>query len=104
MNFDMTTGEPGSIQVMEECFLSAIDHYSEAIELNSNDHLLFSNRSAAYAYIGKFTEALEDAEQCHKLKPDWPMVSERGRHVAAQYSVTVAMALLCAVITIICSN
>lgn len=56
-------------------FLLAIDRYTEAITLNRNNHVLFSNRSAAYARVGKFAEALQDAKRCHELKPDWPKVS-----------------------------
>ena len=59
-------------------FLLAIDRYTEAITLNRNNHVLFSNRSAAYARVGKFTEALEDAKRCHELKHDWPKVSNHG--------------------------
>ena len=55
-------------------FLLAIDRYTQAITLNRNNHVLFSNRSAAYARVGKFSEALEDAKRCHELKPDWPKV------------------------------
>ena len=57
-------------------FLQAIQRYTEAITLNKNNHTLFSNRSAAYARVGKFTEALEDAHRCHELKPDWPKVRD----------------------------
>jgi stress-induced-phosphoprotein 1 len=56
-------------------FLQAIERYTEAISLNRNNHLLFYNRSAAYARVGKFAEALEDAKRCHELKPDWPKVT-----------------------------
>ena len=59
-------------------FLQAIDRYTEAITLNRNNYLLFSNRSAAYARVGKFAEALEDAKRCHELKSDWPKVGRRG--------------------------
>lgn len=55
-------------------FLLAIERYTAAITLNRNNHVLFSNRSAAYARVGKFAEALEDAKRCHELKPDWPKV------------------------------
>ena len=55
-------------------FLQAIDRYTEAITLNRNNHLLFSNRSAAYSRVGKFSEALDDAKRCHELKHDWPKV------------------------------
>ena len=55
-------------------FQQAIDRFTEAITLNRNDHVLFSNRSYAYAKMGCFTEALEDARRCQELKPDWPKV------------------------------
>lgn len=55
-------------------FLLAIERYTDAITLNKNNHVLFSNRSAAYARVGKFSEALEDAQRCHELKLDWPKV------------------------------
>lgn len=49
----------------------AIRLYSEAINLDPQNHVLFSNRSAAYAKAGKYTEALQDAEKTVSLKPDW---------------------------------
>ena len=58
-------------------FLQAIERYTEAITLNRNNHLLFSNRSAAYSRVGKFREALDDAKRCRELKPDWPKVRAR---------------------------
>lgn len=55
-------------------FLQAIEKFTEAITLDHNNHTLFSNRSAAYARVGKFSEALKDAQRCHELKRDWPKV------------------------------
>ena len=61
--------------VEEGDFLAAIERFTEAITLNRNNYQLFGQRSAAYARIGRFTEALEDAKRCHELKPDWSKVS-----------------------------
>lgn len=55
--------------------MQAIERFTEAITLDRNNYLLFSNRSAAYARVGRFPEALDDARRCHELKPDWPKVS-----------------------------
>ena len=56
-------------------FLQAIERFTEAITLDHSNHTLFSNRSAAYARVGRFSEALKDAQRCHELKRDWPKVS-----------------------------
>lgn len=52
----------------------AIKYYSEAIQLDSANHILFSNRSAAFAKAGKYREALVDAEKTISLKKDWGKV------------------------------
>ncbi|CAF1148590.1 unnamed protein product [Adineta steineri] len=49
----------------------AIDLYSQAIALDEKNHVLFSNRSAAYTKLGKYEDALKDAEECITLKPDF---------------------------------
>ena len=56
-------------------FDSAVVYCTEAISLDGSNHVLFNNRSAAYARVGNFAAALEDAKRCQQLKPDWPMVS-----------------------------
>ena len=56
-------------------FLQAIERFTEAITLDHSNHTLFSNRSAAYARVSKFAEALKDAQRCHELKRDWPKVN-----------------------------
>lgn len=52
-------------------FQEAITHFTKAIECNPNDHVFYSNRSACYASLGKYNEALQDAKKCVELKPDW---------------------------------
>ncbi|MCD7450489.1 Hsp70-Hsp90 organizing protein 3 [Datura stramonium] len=52
-------------------FTDAVRHFTEAINLSPTNHVLYSNRSAAYASLNKFSEALADAEKTVELKPDW---------------------------------
>lgn len=49
----------------------AVEKYSEAVALDPENHVLYSNRSAAYAKMEKYQEALTDAEKTVQLKPDW---------------------------------
>ncbi|CAB3981473.1 stress-induced-phospho 1 [Paramuricea clavata] len=50
----------------------AIQNYTEAIKLDPNNHVFYSNRSAANAKNGCYDEALADAKKTVELKPDWP--------------------------------
>lgn len=59
-----------------ECFAAknyheAIKHFTKAIDLNSEDHVFYSNRSACYACLEEYDKALVDAQICVDIKPDW---------------------------------
>ena len=45
--------------------------YTKAIHMDSANHILYSNRSAAYASLEQWEKALEDADKTVELKPDW---------------------------------
>lgn len=53
-------------------FDEAVRHFTAAIDLAPSNHVLYSNRSAAYASLHRYAEALSDAEKTVELKPDWP--------------------------------
>jgi stress-induced-phosphoprotein 1 len=55
-------------------YQEGIDAFSEAIKLAPNNHVLYSNRSACYASLKKYDEALADANKTVELKRDWPKV------------------------------
>ncbi|KAI0723475.1 activator of Hsp70 and Hsp90 chaperone [Earliella scabrosa] len=49
----------------------AIELFSQALEIDPNNFVLWSNRSAAKAGKRQWAAALEDAEQCIKINPTW---------------------------------
>ena len=50
---------------------TAVERYTRALELSPGDPKLFSNRSASYAFMGKYRDAKHDAEECVKMDPEW---------------------------------
>jgi stress-induced-phosphoprotein 1 len=48
------------------------EKFSQAIELDPTNHVLYSNRSGSYASLKQFDKALEDATKVVEIKPDWP--------------------------------
>lgn len=62
----------GNAELSAERYDEAIATYTEAIALDGENHVLFSNRSAAYAMTGKYEEALKDAEETIRVNPTWP--------------------------------
>ncbi|XP_034949573.1 stress-induced-phosphoprotein 1 [Chelonus insularis] len=63
--------DKGNAALQAEKYDDAIKFYTEAIAIDGNNHVLYSNRSAAYAKAQKFEQALEDAEKTVSLKSDW---------------------------------
>ncbi|CAC5378434.1 STIP1 [Mytilus coruscus] len=52
-------------------FEEAIRKYTEAIALDPENHVLYSNRSAALTKAARYLEALGDADKTIEIKPDW---------------------------------
>jgi stress-induced-phosphoprotein 1 len=73
--------DKGNAALQAGKFDDAIKFYTEAIALDENNHVLYSNRSAAYAKAGKYRPALEDAEKTVQLKPDWGKVGAFGMFI-----------------------
>lgn len=63
--------EKGNAALSSGNYDDAIKHYTSAIEMDPKNHVLFSNRSAAYAKAGNYKLALEDANQTVSLNPSW---------------------------------
>lgn len=45
--------------------------YTQAVEIDPDNHVLYSNRSAAYMKTDSKSKALKDAERCVELAPEW---------------------------------
>ncbi|ROV95932.1 hypothetical protein VSDG_05186 [Cytospora chrysosperma] len=62
----------GNKAIAAKNFDEAIDKFTQAIALAPDNHILYSNRSAAYASKRDYDNALQDANKTTELKPDWP--------------------------------
>ncbi|KAF0897455.1 hypothetical protein E2562_037354 [Oryza meyeriana var. granulata] len=58
-------------KAVEEDYAGAAIFYTEAIKLDPADATLYSNRSLCHLRSGRAQEALEDANACTRLRPEW---------------------------------
>ena len=72
MNDSNSLKEKGNAAFATKDYKKAITYFTDAIQVDSSNHVLWSNRSACYASLGDFTMAKTDAEECVRLKSDWP--------------------------------
>lgn len=49
----------------------AIGWYTKSVELDSNYHVSYSNRSQAYFQLGDYENAKKDGQSCVRVKPDF---------------------------------
>lgn len=71
----------------------AIDHYTSAINLDGANHVYYSNRSAAYLKHGDAQNALDDANACLGLNPEFTKgYSRKGAalHALKRYNDSIA--------------
>lgn len=65
--------------------INTSDKFTQAIAIEPSNHILYSNRSAAYASKKDYQHALEDAEKVTEIKPDW--AKGWGRKGAAMHGL-----------------
>jgi len=61
----------GNTAFQQGKFDEAVQYFTEAINLDPGNHILYSNRSGAFCSLKKWKEALEDANKTIQLKADW---------------------------------
>ena len=75
MNASQQAKQRGARCYAAKDYANAVTYFTEAIErADSNDmdlHLYHSNRCAAYQQLGRWREALDDAEATTQIKPTW---------------------------------
>lgn len=49
----------------------AISKFTQAIDIDPDNVIFYSNRSAAYMKVDSISKALHDAEKCIELDPKW---------------------------------
>lgn len=64
---------PARLARLSSCLLTCTysEKFTQAIELDPSNHVLYSNRSGAYASLKDYEHALEDANKVVEIKPDW---------------------------------
>lgn len=55
-------------------YTTAVDLYTEGIEHEPSNAVLFSNRSAAFLNLGFYDKSKRDAEMCIQLDQKWSKV------------------------------
>ncbi|XBJ18359.1 hypothetical protein VPH35_009549 [Triticum aestivum] len=61
----------------KEDYFSAAGSYSVAMMLDPDDATMYSNRSLCSLRMGDGDKALVDANECRKMRPDWPTACYR---------------------------
>lgn len=69
--------DKGNAALAANNFGEAVKLYTEAINLDPSNAVLYSNRSAAYAKGEQYDLALADATKAVDLKPDWSKAYSR---------------------------
>ncbi|XP_073526234.1 uncharacterized protein [Phyllobates terribilis] len=52
-------------------YQAAVDAYTQAIDFDPSDAVLYSNRSLCWLRLGQAEQALDDAKICRSLRPNW---------------------------------
>ncbi|KND03016.1 uncharacterized protein SPPG_02087 [Spizellomyces punctatus DAOM BR117] len=67
----------GNKEMAAKKYADAIDLYSQAIELDGENAVFYSNRAAAYSQVSKFEEAVADAKRAVEVDPGYSKAYSR---------------------------
>src|SRR3990167_6498588 len=70
----------GNAAMAQNNFVDAVKYYSDAIALDPNNYVLYSNRSAAQVSLGNFEDALQDGEKTVSINPGWGKVLQHHKY------------------------
>jgi stress-induced-phosphoprotein 1 len=62
----------GNKAFQEKNYARAIELYTDAIDMDPQNHTLYSNRSGSYCASRKYAQAAADARKVIEIKADWP--------------------------------
>ncbi|CAK1542139.1 unnamed protein product [Leptosia nina] len=63
--------EKGNDCVKNGKYIEAVLHYTQAIKMDPNNYILYSNRSFAFLKLDQHFLSLQDANETIKLQPQW---------------------------------
>ncbi|CAJ0847006.1 15983_t:CDS:2 [Entrophospora sp. SA101] len=70
----------GNRKVAEKDYEAAVKLYQQAIDINGNNAVYYSNRAAAYAQLGKHNKAIDDALRSTQIDPSYSKAYSRLGH------------------------
>lgn len=53
-------------------YAEAADRFTQGLQFDPTNAVLYSNRSACYSHLRQWDKALEDANRCLQYRPEWP--------------------------------
>ena len=59
----------GNVSFKNGDYAQAVVHYTSCLQLDSNNHVAYANRSACFLKLGDFEKALRDATRCAEMAP-----------------------------------
>ena len=66
--------DQGNVEFERGNYEGALKSFSQAIDLDPDNHIFYSNRSACHMKLDSISKSLYDAEKCIELAPTWSKV------------------------------